>query len=210
MSGTKTGLIGAGAMGCIAATIAACTTKNDTPAVSTTTAAAVAGPADTHCGTKVQTVSAASCKAVTAKRRTREPQDSDAGDAGTGQGEDQYPATMYNSEGDDDDCKYHVTWASSSVAQNADVTFSVTAKKKSDGTPVTGAAPRLEVFLTDTHPAPNTVQVPTETAPGAYTVGPIRFDAKGAWTVRFHLNEDCSDLQDDSPHGHAAFYVTVP
>ena len=49
----------------------------------------------------------------------------------------------------------------------------------------------------------------TETSPGTYTYGPIRFDASGKWTVRFHLYEDCVD-GDTSPHGHAAFFVTVP
>jgi hypothetical protein len=28
--------------------------------------------------------------------------------------------------------------------------------------------------------------------------------------VRFHLHENCSDVPEDSPHGHAAFYVSVP
>ena len=48
-----------------------------------------------------------------------------------------------------------------------------------------------------------------------YKVGPIRFDAAGNapghyWTVRFHLYEECNDSPEDSPHGHAAFYVSVP
>jgi hypothetical protein len=118
--------------------------------------------------------------------------------------------TLNGTEGDDDDCKYHLKWTASCIEQNKDVTFMVTVTKKSDGTPLTKALPDLEVFLSDTHNAPNTKQVPKETAPGVYTAGPIRFDASGKWTVRFHLREECVDLTEDSPHGHIAFYVNVP
>jgi hypothetical protein len=65
------------------------------------------------------------------------------------------------------------------------------------------------VFLNDTHPAPNTDQKSTEGPDGTYRVGPIRFDGKGQWTVRFHFHEDCDDSE-TSPHGHAAFFVSVP
>ena len=34
--------------------------------------------------------------------------------------------------------------------------------------------------------------------------------APGKWTVRFHFNEICCDVNSDSPHGHAAFFVNVP
>ncbi len=50
----------------------------------------------------------------------------------------------------------------------------------------------------------------TEIAPGIYKVGPLAFPQAGIWQVRFHLFEECSDSQDDSPHGHAAFFVQVP
>ena len=39
---------------------------------------------------------------------------------------------------------------------------------------------------------------------------PINFDAAGDWTVRFHFYETCNDAPEDSPHGHAAFFVHVP
>jgi hypothetical protein len=65
------------------------------------------------------------------------------------------------------------------------------------------------VFLTDTHPAQPPGEA-TEAAGGKYTVGPIKFDAPGNWTVRFHFYEECSDVPEDSPHGHAAFFVHVP
>jgi hypothetical protein len=159
----------------------------------------VTGPADKHCGATVQTTSQASCHLTS--------------DGGTAPGID-YGPTLDNAEGDDDDCKYHVKWSASEIAENQDVTITVVATKKSDGSPVVGAAPApynmAEVFLNDTHPAPNTDQKAPESPPGTYAVGPLRFDAPGKWTVRFHLFEDCTDFAEDSPHGHAAFYVQVP
>ena len=123
-----------------------------------------------------------------------------------------YGDTMYGAEGDDDDCKYHVKWSMSSVAENSPVTFTVTATRLVENTPLTGAATRAEVFLSTTHPAPNTTpeQGVTEGPPGTYTITPVVFDASGAWTVRFHFYEVCDDTIDNSDHGHAAFYVTIP
>ena len=162
----------------------------------------VTGPADTHCGAKSQTTSQASCHLT-----------SDAGADAGNTGID-YGPTLDNAEGDDDDCKYHVKWSAGGVAENQDVTFTVEVTTKSDGAPVTGAVPAgysmAEVFLNDLHPAPNTDQKAPESPPGTYAEGPVRFDAAGKWTVRFHLFEDCTDLAEDSPHGHAAFYVQVP
>ena len=159
----------------------------------------VTGPADAHCnGKPAQPTSQASCHLTS--------------DAGADMAD--YGDTLDNSEGDDDDCKYHVKWTASAVAENEDVTFTVVVTNKTDGSPVVGAAPAgfsmAEVFLNDTHPAPNTDQKAPESPPGTYAVGPIQFDAAGKWTVRFHLFEDCTDLAEDSPHGHAAFYVQVP
>jgi hypothetical protein len=198
-----------------AGALAACTSStNPPPTPSFSTSAAVTGAQDSHCnGKPAQDTSQASCHPDAAAP----VEDAAAGDAATpdaGGGDagadNPYRDTMFDSEGDDDDCKYHVKWASTAVAQSTDATFQVTATRKSDGQPATAAKPRLEVFLTDTHPAPNSKQAPTEMSPGVYMVGPIRFDASGRWTVRVHLYEDCEDLLDDSPHGHAAFYVSVP
>ncbi len=147
-----------------------------------------------------------------------------AADAGPGAGGgavSDYGVTMFDSEGDDDDCKYHVKWTATPIGENEDVTFTVVATNKTDNSPLTGPAPTTgvaaganvyaEVYLNDTHPAPNDrTQTSDETTPGTYAVGPIQFDAPGKWTVRFHFFEDCSDIADDSPHGHAAFYVDVP
>lgn len=173
---------------------------------------AVAGALDTHCGTKIVKINPGSCAASGA--------DAGAGDGGTVSGKSFVaplhgdmpagdPNTRFNSEADDDDCKYRVKWSSSEVAQGRDVSFEVTLTAKDGGAPVRGAPVRLEVFLSDTHPAPNTNQTSAEKAPGVYAAGPIRFDQPGRWTVRFHFNEQCADTA-ESPHGHAAFFVQVP
>jgi hypothetical protein len=160
----------------------------------------VSGPKDSHCTSSV-TVQQAMCSP-----------DAGADDGGMAMedgGGDSYPPTMYNDEGDDDDCKYHVKWSAGGVAQQSPVTFDVTLTAKAGGAPVTGAPVRAEVFLDDTHPAPNTNQTSSDKGSGRYTVGPILFDKPGKWTVRFHFFEDCADSE-TSPHGHAAFYVQVP
>jgi hypothetical protein len=120
-----------------------------------------------------------------------------------------YGETLFNAEGDDDDCKYHVKWTATAIRQNADVTFTVTLTKLADMTAATGAGINAEVYLTDTHPAPPPPEA-AESAGGNYKVGPVRFDAPGDWTIRFHYYENCNDAPEDSPHGHTAFFVRVP
>ncbi len=169
-----------------------------------TTAAAVAGAVDSHCsGKQVVTADPSICHATLAE----DDAGMSMGDSGSDKSD--YGDTMYNFEGDDDDCKYHLTWASTSVAQKTDVTFTLTATNKKDNSPLAGAPILAEVFLDDTHPAPNTTQATREASPGVYTVGPIQFDAAGKWTVRFHLHDECNDSE-TSPHGHGAFFVHVP
>ena len=212
------------------ALIAACSSNDDTKSTGTSdasvdtgaaalsfdTSAAVSGAADTHCaGVPTQPVSQASCTvdASAPVADAGQGDDASAGDDGGGgddSGGSDYGPTMVGSEGDDDDCKYHVKWAATKVGENEDVIFQIIATKKTDNSPVTGANTDLEVFLSDTHPAPNSNQTPTEVSPGTYQVGPVRFDAAGKWTVRVHLFEQCEDTLPDSPHGHAAFYVNVP
>lgn len=172
---------------------------------------AVAGDKDTHCTDS----SGKAIKQETNESACKPPADAghahgDNGDEDAGMAVEEEAPILYGSEGDDDDCKYHVKWTASCIEENTNVTFNVTVTKRADGKPLTNADPDLEVLLSDTHPAPNTVQKPKETAPGVYTAGPIKFDAKGKWTVRFHLREECVDLTEDSPHGHVAFYVNVP
>ncbi len=156
------------------------------------------GAPDTHCASKpAQKVDPATCHATPP-----------AADGGAPE-EDEYGPTQYNAEGDDDQCKYHVKWSVVGARTSGDATFTITATYKTDGKPVVGASPRVELFLDETHPAPNTDQKPTETSPGTYTVGPLKFDVAGKWTARFHFSEDCND-GDESPHGHTAFFVSVP
>lgn len=152
----------------------------------------VEGPADTHCGDTVQPTDPAVCMAT-----------------GTPEEEHEH-ATLYGSEGDDDDCKYRVKWSADDIAQDTDVTFTLTVTSKVDGKPVTGANPYVQVYLSNTHPAPNAETKTTEDAAGTYTIGPIRFDASGKWTVRFHLFDECTEVDEATPHSHVAFFVSVP
>lgn len=134
-----------------------------------------------------------------------------------------YAPTMFGHEGDDDNCKYHVRWSSTALCEEPGaVTFTVVATRKTDGSPLTGAAPIVEVLVTtlgdqdaadycdDMSPwgGPNDGVQLTEGPPGTY-VGPIYFNRPGEWTLRFHFFPTCNDAP-DSPHGHAAFHVTIP
>jgi YtkA-like len=126
-----------------------------------------------------------------------------------------YGATMVGTEGDDDDCKYHVVFTVTPVCEKEGVTFTVTVTSKVTGQPVTGAYPYLEASIgagSTLHDAPISVPLQTykEEAGGVYVVGPVVFDEPGTWTARFHFFENCSDDPVDSPHGHAAFYIQVP
>jgi hypothetical protein len=155
------------------------------------------GAADSHCGpTDVVVTDPAVCQM----------QPTPNADAGA----DPVTVVRYNTIADDDDCKYHVSYAVSPVSENADVSFTATVTKKSDGSAASGADAVVEAFLSDTHPAPNSGQKTTEVSPGVYTIGPVRFDAPGQWTVKFHLYESCTDVAATSPHGHVSFYVNVP
>src|SRR5205085_11803930 len=90
------------------------------------------------------------------------------------------------------------------------VTFTVTIDQLDPAGPAKGAALDAEVYLDALTPAPNTNPKTTETSPGVYKLGPIKFNKPGRWTVRFHMYEECSDEPADSPHGHVAFYIDVP
>jgi hypothetical protein len=151
----------------------------------------VTGVADTHCGATVVTTSQSACNGV--------------GTPAAGEEE-----VRYNAEADDDDCKYHVKFSATPVTANADVTLTATVTRKSDGQPATDADADVEAFLSETHPAPNSGTTTQETAAGTYVIGPVRFDASGRWTVKFHLYESCSDVLEASPHGHVSFYLQVP
>jgi len=175
------------------------------------------GPADMHCqsqdgGAIVREVDAASCYSVA---------QSDGGDLLRCA----YGATMFGTDGDEDDCKFHVVWENlTPICEGASgVSFRVTVTQKTDGAPLMGANPGAEVFTTtpgdwdagsycdtaSTHVGPNSYLATfAENPPGTYT-GTIVFDRSGQWTVRFHFFGNCYGGP-DSPHGHAAFHVTVP
>lgn len=151
------------------------------------------------------------------------------GDAGSGCA---YNKTMYGHEGDDDDCKYHVTWTSTPICEGspgAQFVVTATSKTRFDSAgaplPLTGANPETEVFTTSPGdwdassycddnggalgPANPHHDHLIEGPPGTYT-GNVAFNMPGQWTVRFHFNEECYDTLPDSPHGHAAFHITAP
>jgi len=186
------------------------------------------GAADTHCdGVTPQAVNTASCSILDAGPAPGEDAGSAEGgaaseDAGApgpcGENSADYGTTMWGSQGKDDDCKYQVSYTASPICENNGTYFIVTASylARSDA-PLTGACTFAEICLSNTHPAPPADSTPpqgsqqvVEGPPGTYTIGPVVFDAPGDWTVRFHFNEVCCDIANDSPHGHAAFHVSVP
>ncbi len=153
-------------------------------------------------------------------------------DSGMNMGDDSgaadcpYGATMYGEHGNDDDCKYWVSWTSEPICVGlGGVQFTVSVWSNVDGSPVTGIPHGIlpEAYIPTSldascdnvaaHESPGSVSSPylTEVSPGSGVYkGPVVFDASGEWTVRFHIHEECADLLPTSPHGHAAFHVTVP
>lgn len=157
----------------------------------------VKGAADTHCalpdgGLNLTVVNPASCSS----------------DGGTAAGTTEYGDPRDNTTAYDDDCKYKVSYDVTPVKESTDVTFTVKLTSPEDAMPVAGANPYVEAFI-GTHPARGKVSS-AEPTPGTYVIGPIQFDQKGTWTVRFHFFGTCSDVLPDSPHGHAAFNLSVP
>jgi hypothetical protein len=134
----------------------------------------------------------------------------DAGDTGGGGGD--FGETMFNTSGNDDDCKYAVSYTvPGGICVNGDSFFVVTLKDAIMNQPVAHADHvRPEIFLTSNATPVNTsTSMTTETSPGVYKIGPIKFPSAGNYTVRFHFFENCTDTE-TSPHGHAAFFVNVP
>jgi hypothetical protein len=164
--------------------------------------AATPGAKDSHCGSNVVVASQADCHPADAS--VSEPPSDDAGAGGSDFGD-----TMYGTEGDDDDCKYHVTWTSTALCSDQDIYFTVKLTNKSDGSVVKGATPEPDITLNDSHPGLTEKSKSVESPDGTYKIGPVKLDASGKWTVRFHFFDTCTDSE-TSPHGHAAFFVTVP
>jgi hypothetical protein len=140
---------------------------------------------------------------------TKEPTDGGAVDQDGGV--DMLPEPSPGTSNNDDDCKYRVSFTNDCVQNmGAGTTFRVTLTSLTKNmAPVPDAEPYIEAFLTETHPAGGNSKTRV-VAPGVYDIGPIVFDAPGQWTVRFHFFADCSDLFEDSPHAHAAFFINVP
>ena len=210
------------------------------------TSAAVPGPSDAHCVGRplgisdpaicTSTAGASSfagANAMTASSGASSGGSADNGgsggaSAGTG-GVDcnlthdaGYGDTLFDSEGDDDDCKYHVAWTSTPVEKGKPFTLTVTATSKTTGEPLEHIAAqdpgkpalsRIEPFLPcePSHLAPTSdyeARV-TEIGPGTFTVGPVVFDESGHWAVRYHFYEECFNNV-TTPHAHIAFFVNVP
>lgn len=178
------------ALACLAATTAGCGSSEPSgPA-----GGPAAGALDDHCAAVTPVVvNPASCTATPP----------------TG-GPEEEPPVHFNAESDDDDCKYHVSFTATPVRLNQDVTFKVTVTDLAGAKgPVTGADPHVEGTLNNAVPIANTNPKTTESPPGTYTIGPVKFPQAGRWVITYHLFESCMDLE-DSPHGHASFYIDVP
>jgi hypothetical protein len=174
--------------------------KGDTGPSKCTGAPETASSPDSHCvladgGVKRQAVGVC------------EPESSASADAGA----PDYGATMQGTEGDDDDCKYHVKFTVPPICATEGVTFRLTLTRRTDGTPVDGADPQIEATTADfasVAESPGT-STPVAGSPGVYDIGPVKFGSAGKWIVRFHLFDTCADSE-TSPHGHAAFFVDIP
>ncbi|HSO39043.1 MAG TPA: hypothetical protein VLT33_41230 [Labilithrix sp.] len=189
------------------AILPSCTTPDEGVGSPAAVGGAAPGPADAHCAAKVQSTSPYSCGASTRSARPRSVHPTHEVDAAM---TSSYGATMFGSSGADDDCKYDVSWSSTEVARERDVSFTFVVTDRANHAPAARGSSYAEVFLDETHPAPNGGTKTEERSPGQYTIAPIRFDRSGRWTVRLHVFDECADLLADSPHGHAAFYVDVP
>jgi hypothetical protein len=211
-----------------------CSSSNSAPGA-TGPSGEVIGPPDSHCAAADGTLTIQPigvCQVTDSNLVPGNPSSCSVAfdqDAGTGAGtlpdastsddggvpSSDYGPTMYGSAGNDDDCKYYVSWISTPIQEHVNTYFTVTAIRLQDGKPATCAGIIPEVSLDppdgglSLHGLPGTPPSP-EIMPGVYRVGPIPFDKPGTWTVRFHLYEECGDSHDDSPHGHAAFFVDVP
>lgn len=174
---------------------------------------AVVGAADDHCvaddGSEISQVIG---MCVTGGEAAEEGEEAGEGEEHE-HDEDEEHAVLFGREADDDDCKYHVSFENTCVALNEPVTFTLSLTRKFDGMPGAGTMPAYpEVFLADDtgHISPSNDITAQEGPAGTYEIGPIVFDRSGRWVIRFHYFENCSDLPEDSPHGHVAFYIDVP
>jgi len=169
----------------------------------------VSGPADTHCldapgDPVIQEIGKCQTGAI-------DEGSAGAGGAG-GEAQEEPYETRYSNSAADDDCKYDASFSSTCITVGKPVTFTLELDKRSGGM-ATGAVPDSpEIFLeaNHSHISPSNAIKAPEGPAGTYEIGPVVFDRSGRWVVRFHFFEWCSDVPEDSPHGHVAFYIDVP
>jgi hypothetical protein len=134
-------------------------------------------------------------------------------DAGPPDGGPEFGDTMYNSSGNDDDCKYAVSFTiPGGICDMGNTFFVVTLKDALTGQGIPGASDvHPEVFQNNAANTPVNTSAATTTdmGGGVYKIGPVKFLSAGSYTIRFHFFENCTDTP-TSPHGHAAFYLNVP
>jgi hypothetical protein len=143
-----------------------------------------AGPSDAACGGPVPT--------TTVDQHCATPDG--------GRGDDVRPHE--GTEADDDNCLYHATITVPCIQLNRDVTLTLDLKDIGTTTPATGAAPEVEAVIGN-HPSPTPYPMSSETN-GVYTLGPVRFDRTGRWTLTFHIYDAVP-----AKHSHFSFYVDV-
>ncbi|HEY2743704.1 MAG TPA: hypothetical protein VGL86_03745 [Polyangia bacterium] len=134
-------------------------------------------------------------------------------DGGDDSGGPDFGDTMYNSSGNDDDCKYAVSFTiPSGICDMGNTFFVVTLKDALTNTGIAGAMDvRPEVFKNDAAntPVSTATSTTTDMGGGVYKIGPVKFPSSGSYTIRYHFYENCTDTP-TSPHGHAAFFLNVP
>jgi len=210
---------------------ASCSSSDDVSAAG----GAVTGAEDNHCsGQPIGVSDPAACLAAPGAAGAPDeaaggaPNDQGAAPAGGSAGapdcnlahDADYGDTLFNDSGADDDCKYRVSWSSTPIRKNQNVTFTV--KTTSNGAPLeriaaqeagATALSRVEPYIpcdpTHVPPIADLTAAIKETSPGVFSVGPLVFDRSARWVVRFHFYEECVDSE-TSPHGHVAFFVDVP
>jgi hypothetical protein len=136
-----------------------------------------------------------------------------AGAGGAGSDADEQFTVLTSHQGADDDCKYDVSFTNGCVELNRPVTFTVKLTTRATGKVATGArpySPEIYFAADPSHISPSFEITAPEKPSGTYAIGPIVFDRSGRWVVRFHFYETCSDVPQDSPHAHIAFYIDVP
>jgi hypothetical protein len=221
-----------GALGVAALCGAACSDDEEPPPPAICTDPVLSGITEgarsTHCLAEdgsaiVQTIGECSASGEGEEHEHEEGEEHDEADAGEEHEEgdagaehehedEEYRAPNFGNSADDDDCKYSVSFTNTCIAVGQPVTFSLSLTRKFDNRPGSGTNPAFpEVFLeSDGHLSPSNDIEATEGPDGTYRIGPVVFDTPGRWVIRFHYFENCSDVAEDSPHGHAAFYIDVP